>query len=123
MLLTVIESALELSQRSIYSSSKPVRKTTISHDSFIVGFIYGCKRKRMLSTKILKLRLSRIAKGKEHLSTQGKLMLVSMESPDLSANFFLRLFKVSLPKQWKFQHQTDEDILYTSQLIKLIENQ
>lgn len=45
----------------------------------------------MLSTKILKLRLSRIAKGKEHLSTQDKLMLVSMESPDLSANFFLKL--------------------------------
>ena len=45
----------------------------------------------MLPTKLLKLRLSRIAKGKEHLSTQDKLMLVSMDSPDLSANFFLRL--------------------------------
>lgn len=46
----------------------------------------------MLPTKILKLRLSRIAKGKEHLSTQDKLMLVSMESPDLSANFFLHVY-------------------------------
>ena len=45
----------------------------------------------MLPTKLLKLRLSRIAKGKEHLSTQDKLMLVNMESPDLSANFFLKL--------------------------------
>ena len=77
----------------------------------------------MLPTKLLKLRLARIEKGEGHLSTQDKLMLVSMESPDLSANFFLRLFKVSLPKQWKFQHETDEDILYTSQLIKLTENQ
>ncbi|MCM1959624.1 hypothetical protein NCZ17_09590 [Acinetobacter modestus] len=77
----------------------------------------------MLPTKLLKLRLARIEKGEGHLSTQDKLMLVSMESPDLSANFFLRLFKVSLPKQWKFQHETDEDILYTSQLIKLIENE
>ncbi|RZF56890.1 hypothetical protein EXE30_01145 [Acinetobacter halotolerans] len=77
----------------------------------------------MLPTKILKLRLARIAKGKSHLSTQDKLMLVSMDSPDLSANFFLRLFKVSLPKQWKFKHETDEDILYTTQLIQLIENE
>ena len=45
----------------------------------------------MLPTKILKLRLSRIQKGKEHLSTQDKLMLVSMESPDLSANIFAAL--------------------------------
>jgi len=70
----------------------------------------------MLPTKILKLRLARIAKGEGHLSTQDKLMLVSMESPDLSANFFLRLFKVSLPKQWKFQHETDEELLYISPL-------
>ena len=77
----------------------------------------------MLPTKLLKLRLARIEKGEGYLSTQDKLMLVSMESPDLSANFFLRLFKVSLPKQWKFQHETDEDILYKSHLIKLIENQ
>lgn len=77
----------------------------------------------MLPTKILKLRLARIAKAKGHLSTQDKLMLVSMESPDLSANFFLRLFKVSLPKQWKFKHETDEDILYTTQLIRLIEDE
>jgi hypothetical protein len=69
-----------------------------------------------------KITISSHRKGEGHLSTQDKLMLVSMESPDLSANF-LRLFKVSLPKQWKFQHETDEDILYTSQLIKLIENQ
>ena len=65
----------------------------------------------MLPTKLLKLRLARIEKGEGHLSTQDKPMLVSMESPELSANFFLRLFKVSLPKQWKFQHETDEDIL------------
>ena len=45
----------------------------------------------MLPTKILKLRLSRIQKGKEHLPTQDKLMLVSMESPDLSANIFAAL--------------------------------
>ncbi|RLZ10181.1 hypothetical protein EAH57_04120 [Acinetobacter sp. 2JN-4] len=77
----------------------------------------------MLPTKILKLRLARIAKAKGHLSTQDKLILVSMESPDLSANFFLRLFKVSLPKQWKFKHETDEDILYTTQLIQLIEDE
>ena len=77
----------------------------------------------MLPIKILKLRLARIAKGEGHLSTQDKLMLVSMESPDLSANFFLRLFKVSLPKQWKFQHETDEELLYISQLIQLIENE
>ena len=77
----------------------------------------------MLPTKILKLRLSRIAKGKEHLSTQDKLMLVSMESPDLSANFFLRLFKVSLPKQWKFNHETEEDIACATQLIQLIEDE
>ena len=77
----------------------------------------------MLPTKILKLRLSRIAKGKEHLSTQDKLMLVSMESPDLSANFFLRLFKMSLPKQWKFRHETEEDILYSTQLIQLVEDE
>lgn len=44
----------------------------------------------MLPTKLLKLRLVRIEKGEGHLSTQDKLMLVSMESPDLSANFFLR---------------------------------
>ncbi|MCH7335807.1 hypothetical protein [Acinetobacter sp. NIPH 2699] len=77
----------------------------------------------MLPTKILKLRLARIAKGKAHLSTQDKLMLVSMESPDLSANFLLRLFKVSLPKQWKFKYETDEDILYSTQLIQLIEDE
>lgn len=77
----------------------------------------------MLPTKILKLRLSRIQKGKEHLSTQDKLMLVSMESPDLSAHFLLRLFKVSLPKQWKFKHETAEDILYTTQLIQLLEDE
>lgn len=77
----------------------------------------------MLPTKLLKLRLARIEKGEGHLSTQDKLMLVSMESPDLSANFFLRLFKMSLPKQWKFQHETEEDILYVSQLIQLIENE
>lgn len=77
----------------------------------------------MLPTKILKLRLSRIAKGKEYLSTQDKLMLVSMESPDLSANFFLRLFKMSLPKQWKFRHETEEDILYSTQLIQLVEDE
>ena len=77
----------------------------------------------MLPTKILKLRLSRIAKGKEHLSTQDKLMLVSMESPDLSTNFFLRLFKMSLPKQWKFRHETEEDILYSTQLIQLVEDE
>ena len=77
----------------------------------------------MLPTKILKLRLSRIQKGKEHLSTQDKLMLVSMESPDLSANFLLRLFKMSLPKQWKFHSETEEDVLYTRQLIQLIENE
>ena len=77
----------------------------------------------MLPTKILKLRLSRIAKGKEHLSTQDKLMLVSMESPDLSANFFLRLFKVSLPKQWKFNHETEEDIACATQLIQLVEDE
>lgn len=77
----------------------------------------------MLPTKILKLRLARIAKAKGHLSTQDKLMLVSMESPDLSANFLLRLFKVSLPKQWKFKHETDDDILYTTQLIRLIEDE
>lgn len=77
----------------------------------------------MLPTKILKLRLSRIQKGKEHLSTQDKLMLVSMESPDLSAHFLLRLFKVSLPKQWKFKHENDEDILYSTELIQLIEDE
>ena len=77
----------------------------------------------MLPTKLLKLRLSRIAKGKEHLSTQDKLMLVSMESPDLSANFFLRLFKMSLPKEWKFRHETEEDILYSTQLIQLVEDE
>lgn len=77
----------------------------------------------MLPTKLLKLRLTRIAKGSDHLSTQDKLMLVSMESPDLSANFFLRLFKMSLPKQWDFQHETEEDIVYSSQLIKLIEDE
>lgn len=77
----------------------------------------------MLPTKILKLRLARIAKGKDHLSTQDKLMLVTMESPDLSANFLLRLFKLSLPKQWQFQHATEEDILYSSQLIQLIEDE
>lgn len=77
----------------------------------------------MLPTKILKLRLSRIQKGKEHLSTQDKLMLVSMESPDLSAHFLLRLFKVSLPKHWKFKHENDEDILYSTELIQLIEDE
>ncbi|NIE96541.1 hypothetical protein F3J02_08620 [Acinetobacter sp. Tr-809] len=77
----------------------------------------------MLPTKILKLRLSRIQKGKEHLSTQDKLMLVTMQSPDLSANFLLRLFKVSLPKQWKFRHENDEDIVYSIQLIRLIEEE
>lgn len=77
----------------------------------------------MLSTKILKLRLSRIEKGKEHLSTQDRLMLVSMDSPDLSANFILRLFKMTLPKQWKFQHETEEDIFYNTQLIQLIEDE
>ncbi|ENU88003.1 hypothetical protein F970_01777 [Acinetobacter sp. CIP 102082] len=77
----------------------------------------------MLPTKLLKLRLSRIAKGKEHLSTQDKLILVSMESPDLSTNFFLRLFKMSLPKQWKFRHETEEDILYSTQLIQLVEDE
>ena len=50
-------------------------------------------------------------------------MLVSMESPDLSANFFLRLFKMSLPKQWKFRHETEEDILYSTQLIQLVEDE
>ncbi|MEN5172024.1 hypothetical protein ABE427_04720 [Acinetobacter higginsii] len=77
----------------------------------------------MLSTKILKLRLSRIQKGKEHLSSQDKLMLVTMQSPDLSAHFLLRLFKVTLPKQWKFRHEDAEDILYASQLIQLIEDE
>ena len=77
----------------------------------------------MLPTKILKLRLSRIQKGAQHLSTQDKLMLVTSESPDLSANFLLRLFKISLPKQWKFHHENDEDILYASQLIQLIEDE
>ena len=50
-------------------------------------------------------------------------MLVSMESPDLSANFFLRLFKMSLPKEWKFRHETEEDILYSTQLIQLVEDE
>ncbi|OEY96606.1 hypothetical protein BJD20_00870 [Acinetobacter proteolyticus] len=77
----------------------------------------------MLSTKILKLRLSRIQKGKEHLSSQDKLMLVTMQSPDLSAHFLLRLFKVTLPKQWQFRHENDEDIVYASQLIQLIEDE
>ncbi|WP_109441006.1 hypothetical protein [Acinetobacter haemolyticus] len=77
----------------------------------------------MLPTKILKLRLARIAKGKAHLSTQDKLMLVTMESPDLSAHFILRLFKMSLPKQWKFKHETAEDIFYAMQLIELIETE
>ncbi|WP_445404238.1 hypothetical protein [Acinetobacter vivianii] len=77
----------------------------------------------MLPTKILKLRLSRIQKGAQHLSTQDKLMLVTSESPDLSANFLLRLFKISLPKQWKFHHENDEDILYASHLIQLIEDE
>lgn len=77
----------------------------------------------MLPTKILKLRLARIAKGKAHLSTQDKLMLVTMESPDLSAHFILRLFKMSLPKQWKFKHETAEDIFYSTQLIELIETE
>lgn len=77
----------------------------------------------MLPTKILKLRLSRIQKGAQHLSIQDKLMLVTSESPDLSANFLLRLFKISLPKQWKFHHENDEDILYASQLIQLIEDE
>ncbi|ENX33145.1 hypothetical protein F889_03080 [Acinetobacter colistiniresistens] len=77
----------------------------------------------MLPTKILKLRLLRIQKGKEHLSAQEKLMLVTMESPDLSAHFLLRLFKVTLPKQWQFRHESDEDILYASQLIQLIEDE
>ncbi|MFW1838972.1 hypothetical protein ACG9XS_10480 [Acinetobacter gyllenbergii] len=77
----------------------------------------------MLSTKILKLRLSRIQKGKEHLSSQDKLMLVTMQSPDLSAHFLLRLFKVTLPKQWQFRHENDEDLLYASQLIELIEGE
>lgn len=77
----------------------------------------------MLSTKILKLRLSRIQKGKQHLSSQDKLMLVTMQSPDLSAHFLLRLFKVTLPKQWQFRHEDDEDILYASQLIQLIEDE
>lgn len=77
----------------------------------------------MLPTKILKLRLSRIQKGAQHLSTQDKLMLVTSESPDLSANFLLRLFKISLPKQWKFHHENDEDIVYASQLIQLIEDE
>lgn len=77
----------------------------------------------MLPTKILKLRLSRIQKGKQHLSTQDQLMLVTSESPDLSANFLWRLFKLVLPKQWKFHHENDEDILYTTQLIQLIEDE
>lgn len=77
----------------------------------------------MLPTKILKLRLSRIQKGKQHLSTQDQLMLVTSESPDLSANFLLRLFKLVLPKQWKFHHENDEDILYATQLIQLIEDE
>lgn len=77
----------------------------------------------MLPTKILKLRLSRIQKGKQHLSTQDQLMLVTSESPDLSANFLWRLFKLVLPKQWKFHHENDEDILYATQLIQLIEDE
>lgn len=77
----------------------------------------------MLPTKILKLRLSRIQKGKQHLSTQDQLMLVTSENPDLSANFLLRLFKISLPKQWQFHHENDEDILYATQLIQLIEDE
>lgn len=77
----------------------------------------------MLPTKILKLRLSRIHKGKQHLSTQDQLMLVTSENPDLSANFLLRLFKLTLPKQWQFHHENDEDILYATQLIQLIEDQ
>ena len=93
----------------------------ISHDNLMRTSAEYRARNRMLATKILKLRLSRIQKGKEHLSTQDKLMLVTMESPDLSANFLLRLFKVSLPKQWKFKHADDEDIHYSKQLIGLIE--
>lgn len=93
----------------------------ISHDNLMRTSAEYRVRNRMLVTKILKLRLSRIQKGKEHLSTQDKLMLVTMESPDLSANFLLRLFKVSLPKQWKFKHADDEDIHYSKQLIELIE--
>jgi len=93
----------------------------ISHDNLMRTSAEYRARNRMLVTKILKLRLSRIQKGKEHLSTQDKLMLVTMESPDLSANFLLRLFKVSLPKQWKFKHADDEDIHYSKQLIGLIE--
>ncbi|MCU4568641.1 hypothetical protein KTJ04_16890, partial [Acinetobacter radioresistens] len=77
----------------------------------------------MLPTKILKLRLSRIHKGKQHLSTQDQLMLVTSENPDLSANFLLRLFKLTLPQQWQFHHENDEDILYATQLIQLIEDE
>ncbi|MGN5764676.1 hypothetical protein ACNQO6_10015 [Acinetobacter calcoaceticus] len=77
----------------------------------------------MLPTKILKLRLSRIQKGKQYLSTQDQLMLVTSENPDLSANFLLRLFKLTLPKQWQFHHENDEDILYATQLIQLIEDE
>ncbi|ENX18194.1 hypothetical protein F895_00266 [Acinetobacter sp. CIP 64.2] len=77
----------------------------------------------MLPTKILKLRLARIQKGKEHLSAQEKLMLVTMQSPDLSAHFLLRLFKVVLPKQWQFRHENAEDMLYADQLIQLIEDE
>ena len=89
----------------------------ISHDNLMRTSAEYRARNRMLATKILKLRLSRIQKGKEHLSSQDKLMLVTMESPDLSANFLLRLFKVSLPKQWKFKHADDQDIHYSKQLI------
>ena len=75
----------------------------------------------MLPTPLLKLRLSRIHKGKESISTQDKLMLVTMQQPDLSANFILRMFKISLPKQWTFQHETELDRVYAVQLIDLIE--
>ena len=77
----------------------------------------------MLPTPLLKLRLSRIHKGKESISTQDKLMLVTMQQPDLSANFILRMFKISLPKQWTFQHETELDRVYAVQLIDLSEKE
>ena len=57
----------------------------------------------MLPTKILKLRLARIAKGAV-IFYQDKLMLVNYgESPDLNfCILFKTVFKVSLPKQWSF---------------------
>lgn len=78
----------------------------------------------MFPTKILKLRLSRIAKGKEHLSTQDKLMLVSMESPDLSANFFYVYLKLHYPSNGNSTMRLRKTLAPVQpQLIQLIEDE